>query len=236
MLIGIDNVIDWIETNKTAYWQVKSSNSEKSNLIFSARPEDDGTTIALEDSKTKLRRCLETMAPGNYAIQAWATAGQKKGWTATSFQITNSPGSNSTTGIHGSGNAGMQYQGQIQDVQKMIEEALDKERTKNKIERLEADITAKDKRIQELESELNSASIRIGDRFDKVFGGLGIGMDNTQKPASVGNIEDDSNRIGATMERWATIDHDFENVLNGIVNLAETNPAKYQMGKNILRQ
>lgn len=226
MLIGIQDVIDWIDSNRTPFWKVKDGGGEKSNLIFSAKP-DDSMPIALEDSKIKLRQSLEKLAPGNYFIQAWSTEGQKKEWNNTRFQLTGS-------GVQIGQNFNGSSQAPQVDVMKIVEEALQKERTANKLERLEADVKAKDARIKELEAELNSSQTRIGNRFEQILGPL-FDMSTKTTPAAIGNLSDEGERIGNLMERWAAADANFEQPLKDIVHLAENNPSKYQMGKNLLK-
>lgn len=228
MLIGINDVIAWVETNGTPYWKVKDGAGEKAGLIFSAKP-DDSSTIALSDSVAKLRGCLERLANGNYFIQAWETPGQKKEWNSIRFQIT---GSAALPPV------GVGYTGPQQDVGKLIEEALTKERQHNKIERLEADLVAKEKRIKELEAEIDSAGHRISNRLEPLLAGFfgnEHGPNNNQRrPAQLGSSDDDTERIAQTMEAWVAADPEFETALNGIVKLATENPIKYRYAKSML--
>lgn len=233
MLIGIDNVIGWLRTNGTPYWNVKTGSGEKASLIYSARPEDDAGTLALQDSEQKLKQCLDTLAPGNYAIQAWTTPGQKKNWAQTNFQITNAHG-HVPQQVAGIGNVGM-YNNTQPDFNRLIEEALDKERKQNKITTLEAELAASKAKVAELTAELDSAQIRIGKRFEQVaaiFDGYMPGK--TDVPALSGSQADDEEKVANLMERWASKDPNFIHALNGIVGLVENNPTKYEMAKKML--
>lgn len=224
MLIGINDVIAWVETNGTPYWKVKDGAGEKAGLIFSAKA-DDSSTMALSDSVAKLRGCLERLANGNYFIQAWETQGQKKEWNSIRFQITGSAALPPT---------GVGYAGTQQDVGKLIEEALTKERQHNKIERLEADLVAKEKRIKELEAEIDSAGHRISNRLEPLLAGIFGNDQGSGRPAQLGTSDDDTERISQTMEAWVAADPDFETALNGIVKLAQQNPGKYRYAKSML--
>lgn len=231
MLIGKENVLAWLEFNDTPYWRIKNGSGESAGLIFKAQRGEE--PLSLTDGKAKLTQALNQMAPGNYFIEAHHTLGEKKNWNKTSFQITNENGQVPQQHISGLGGHSQT------DVVGMINDALEKERTKNKVERLEADCIAKDKRIKELEAELDSSMIRIEKRASQILGlGDWFGTEKTAETVStsqIGNIEDDTERIGALMEKWATKDPEFEGVLTGIVNLAYNNPAKYSMGKKMLK-
>lgn len=235
MLVGKEHIISWLETNKTPYWYIKTGASEKAGLIFSAQ--NDEETLSLEDSKLKLKSCLDMLANGNYLIQAWTTPGQKKSWSSVAFQISGQAYNGTqqnTPNINGLGN-GMQGV----DIQAEIQKALAEERTKLKIEYLEKELVAKEAKIKELQSELDSSTHRIGSRLENAFeffnNQLG-GKSGTPPPmAGIGANEDPAEYVGNLMERWHAKDNDFVSVLNGIVYLAENNPGKYQMGKNLLK-
>lgn len=233
MIIGIDNIINLIETNKTPYWYVKDFGG--SNIIFTGQAYDD-EQISLEDSKLKLKSCLETLAPGNYSLEAWQALGQKKNWTKTKFQISgekNTP----VQGFAGIGQLPNTFQQMPQKtVQELISEALEKERTNNKIERLEADLRLKDARIKELEGELNSTETRIGKRVDQIFGPW-LDLKEAEKVgtnAAVGSLDEETEAIANLMERWSNADSEFKAVLSGIVKLAEAKDPRYVMGKKML--
>lgn len=228
MIIGIDNILSWIETNKTAYWYVKDFGG--TNLIFASQADEE--QLALEDSKGKLSGCLKTLANGNYSIEAWQTVGQKKNWAKTKFQLTSSDNQPSHVGIGSLPSTNNSFP--QKSVTELIEEALTRERTINKIERLETDVKQKDARIKELETEIDSFGTRIGKRFDQVFGPM---LDLNEKAgtnSAVGSLDDESEKIAALMERWSTADPNFINALQGIVKLSESDPNKYAMGKKLL--
>lgn len=228
MIIGIDNILSWIETNKTPYWYVKDIGGTK--LIFDSQTHEE--QLSLEDSKQKLRECLKTLANGNYSIEAWQSEGQKKSRVYVKFQITSSDNQPSNVGI-GSLPSQNNYLPQ-KSVSELIEEALIREREKNRIERLETDLKQKDARIKELEAEIDSLGTRIGKRFDQVFGGLLDMNEKAGEGASVGSLDEDSEKVAALMERWSNADPQFISALEGLVKLAESDPNKYAMGKKLI--
>jgi chaperonin cofactor prefoldin len=230
MIIGIENIINWIETNKTPYWYVKDFGG--ANIIFASGTEDDSTS--LEDSKNKLRGCLQTLANGNYSIESWHTVGQKKNWGKVKFQITNSDQTSNHVGIGNIHN--LQPNIPQKSLEQLIEDALQKERTINKIDRLEADIKLKDARIKELETDLNSIGTRVSKRVEQVFGPM-LDMQEIQKSnnASLGSLDEESEEIAQLLERWSNVDSEFKDTLKNIVKLAETDSIKYNMGKQFLK-
>lgn len=232
MLIGIDNILKWLDTNKTPYWQLRSGAGEKANVLYSARPDEDNSTMALVDSREKLLDCLNSLGAGNYSIEAWVTPGAKKNWFKTPFQIT-------------SGQAGAQPQfagmyghnapQAVQDVPKLIEEALERERTKNKVAELERLLSERDKRIKELEAEVDSTEHRVGNKLTQVFDIIEAATNGGggNKAATVSGNSDEE-KVANLMERWAAKDENFINALAGIVGLVENNPSKYEMAKKFL--
>lgn len=228
MIIGIDNILNWLETNKTPYWYVKDFGG--TNLIFTAQADEE--TLALEDSKRKLSDCLKTLANGNYSIEAWQTAGQKKNWAKTKFQLTSSDNQPSNVGI-GSLPSQNNFLPQ-KSVTELIEEALIREREKNRIDRLETDLKQKDARIKELEAEIDSLGTRIGKRFDQVFGGLLDMNEKASESNAIGSLDEESEKVALLMERWSNADPQFISALEGLVKLAESDPNKYAMGKKLI--
>lgn len=233
MLIGKDNVLSWLEFNKTPFWRIKSGSGENAGIIFTCQRGDEN--VALEDGKTRLASCLSQMAPGNYFIESWCTLDQKKGWNKTQFQLTNAEGN---VPMHNN-----QYGGQHQnfsvsglDVEARITAALEKERQLNKIERLEAELKVSQAKVRELETELSATELKIGKRMDQILGPLlDLQIPAANNNASVGNLEADAERIATSMEKWASKDPDFETALTGIVDLAYNDPQKYALAKTMLK-
>ena len=236
MLIGIENIISWAKSNDIAYWQIKSGSGEKSHLMSSAT-RNDGDPIALEDSINRLRQELERLGNGNYFISGWQTMGQTKGRLGIPFQITaaqfNSPAA--APQVAGIGSL------TLDDIEKRITDALEKERAKVKAETLEKELAELKKENKELKSEADSAINRIVDRVGDVMGYMDIapkkqpGQNNTPAPNISGtDTEAEGERIGALLEQWAAQDPNFAQTLQGIVSLSKNDPARYSMGKKFL--
>ncbi len=227
MLIGIENIIHWLESNKGCYWKIKSGGGEKSYLLYTSGKED--ASAALEDSKKKLRDSLGRLANGNYFIQCWETLGAKKNWASTYFQITASTEApQNYAGINGPQNNNV-------DVAAAIAQALAEYDTKNKVIRLENDLNVANARIKQLEAELDSSGHRISGRIEQVMALLDMAPAAKKATPAIGGSEEEiAERVGNLMERWATKDPQFETALTGIVKLAENNEAKYNMAKNML--
>jgi len=83
MIIGKENVTQFIRYNKTPYWRIKRSESEQHFVANSG----DEESLPLEESIMRLGQVFNILSPGNYFIEAWTTKGQTKSWNRDHFQI-----------------------------------------------------------------------------------------------------------------------------------------------------
>lgn len=234
MLIGIDNVIHWLESNQTAYWHLKTTSGEKSSLICSAQRGEEH--ISVSESAHRLRDMLNRLGNGTYFIQAWDKPGQLKGWMSSAFQITgasfNTP---PPSGVPSS-------LGSTEDFSERLRKEMDAFKKELQAEQEKKDMQ---KEIAELKKQLKSgggsggAMERIAERIAGILPAEMLGFNDPEKrpvsQVSGGNQADDGERIGSLMEAWASADPNFEQTLQGIVRLARENPSRYNMGKNFLK-
>ena len=162
MLQGRNNVIEFIRLNDTAFWYLRRS--EKSEPIFTS----DGKDITIDESISRLNRCMDMLGTRTYFIEAWSTDGQKKMRNKDSFTLGNGNESNNPI-ISG-------FQQPITDNSQSIHDAvsvaIDKLENKYKIEKLEAQIKELEAKNKELNNEIDSWEHRVLGKLTPHIGSL----------------------------------------------------------------
>lgn len=246
---GIEDAIRWIELNGIQHWKVSKSRGDKNDKAFETSDEDQLSARILQFRETM------KLYPGNY------------------FYITGKKNKTQTTGLYeyefingatvaGSGVGSTPQQPQVMgisdaDVQKRIDEALEKAEVKRKLAELE-------KENKELKAENQTAATSIGKAITEylpmvmgIIGGkkipqtVSLGTIQQQQPQAVEfepiaeneNQEVDeelTSRVQNAIVMWAGADPDFIDTLEFIADFAandgEVMGMKYAGIKNFLKK
>lgn len=248
---GIEEAIRWIELNDIQHWKVSKSRGDKNDKAFETKEEDQLSARILQFRETM------KLYPGNY------------------FYITGKKNKTQTTGLYeyeflngnavsGSGIGSTPQQPQVMgisdsDVQKRIDEALEKAETKRRLAELE-------KENKELKAENQTAATSIGKALTdylpvimgiisgkKVPQTVSLGTVQQQQPQTqavefepVENEPDQeidtelTNRVQNAIVMWAGADPDFITTLEFIADFAandgEVMGMKYAAIKNFLKK
>jgi len=143
---GIDEAIRWIEINGIQHWKVSKSRGDKNDKAFETSDEDQLSARILQFRETM------KLYPGNY----FYITGKKNKTQTTGLYEYEFINGNSTGAAMGSTTQQPQVMGiSDADVQKRIDEALEKAEVKRKIAELE-------KENKELRSENQTAATSLG--------------------------------------------------------------------------
>jgi hypothetical protein len=229
MIIGKNNLIEFIRTNQTPYWYLRRS--EKSEPIFTC---DDDTDKTVEESINRLNQVLGLLGPGNYFIEAWNKKGQTKMRAKDSFAFNDNFIGSLANNQPATPNV---------DIQTEISKALSEYKKEQRIEQLEKELNEEKKKNKELESSTEASIGRIVSRLnDTALGGIIAAFLPNYKPAdAISGItqenlspEELTKRLEAAFEKWSKTENDPVTLIEKIAELATTDADTYRMAKNIL--
>lgn len=230
MIIGKDKIIKYIRDSKTPYWKIRRAGT--SEIIAES---EESHSLSVEDSLIRFQSYLDLLSSGNYFLETWETAGQKKERLKVPFQLT---GNGSV--IAEPNNPVNVHTVSAIDVQAEIQRALAEERQKNRIETLEKEKLALEAKCRELQSIIDSSETRIKNRIEPFIPRLmGIIFPNeadvnTAQIAGEKNIDDKQIRLENAFEKWQKYESDPITMVEKIAKLSETDPGTYQMARGIL--
>ena len=243
MITGKNKILDFVSLNNSPYWQVRRGEGSAPIMEYNPAPP---ILASIDESKTRLQTLLNMLDNGTYFIEAWESAGQKKGWFKDSFQINeNGYGSFNPSQI-----SGVQVPSITpEDIEKRISEALERDREKRRFEALEAENKDLLKRVKEINEANDAFWLRVMKRaepyIEPIMNGLGI-LPQTPAPATaaISGIHGNENkqqmaneindRAERALERWFEKDQDCITLMEKIVELAETKPEIYTKAKGLL--
>jgi len=219
MLIGKDDILEWIEINETPCWQIRRS--EKGAVIFPYKPDDPD----LATSKGQLDKVLSMLGPGSYFIEAYKHGAGPNTWLKTAVRI----GSGDSAGGIISGFDPDTIKGQVKTE---ILKEMEFERLKQENE--------------EMKLELDSVSHNLSKRIYPYIGilaehVLGVQVQETGQPGPVAGVPDEQDqqlqrRLEIAFSKWIIIEKELHPVelIEKIVHLAETDRKTYEVAKKIL--
>lgn len=227
MLKGTANILDWLRTNETENFRIKSS--EKGDTILQFRDNESATN---EDAIHTLQRMIEMLEPGSYYIETWGHNSNQKDWKKTRF-------------ILGSGS-------QISGLNIPMVPAIGKEEIQEQIAKgirdyqLQRDNEELKRENQELKAKYDNVIFRILERAEPYVGtilkGLFPGQGLNLQPSAISGIKENqtmedqklTQRAEKALEKWYDLDNDAVLLMEKIGHLAQSNPAMYKQAKSIL--
>ncbi len=239
MLQGRNNVIEFIRLNDTAFWYLRRS--EKSEPVFTSGDKD----ITIDESITRLNRCMDMLGTGTYFIEAWSTDGQKKMRNKDSFTLGN--GSESNNPII----SGFQQQPIIDNTQSIhdaVAVAIDKLENKYKIEKLEARIKELEHENKELNKEIDSWEHRVLGKLTPHIGSIidvfGLKPKNIPISGMEQNANKDTNenifidqealRLNRAFEKWSKNENQYVAIVEKIADMSENDTETYSIARGML--
>jgi len=224
MLIGKNEVLEWIELNNTPYWNIRKS--EKGPVVHPSHKNENLTVV---ESKEYLERVLNLYGQGTYFIEAYAKDQARNAWYKTSFNLGILPANiEGSAGIAGSG---------IADIKEQVKSELKQEM---ELDRLRQENI-------ELRAEINSSQYRIGNKIEPYIPSIIEGLFDVKKvqvgqdQAEVAGLpgkkpEDYQKRLEAAFDEWFKMEKEVHPVelIEKIVNLAKTKPDQYKIAKTML--
>lgn len=230
MIKGSENILKLLRDNKAAYWRLLN---REGGSVIAETDDKDMTTGAAE---THLKNFIELLGPGTYFIEMWDKPGDNRGRKKTPFELYGADGK-------------LPQQAQIgaipggQSINDMINEALEKERMRNSIERLTAQLAEKDATIRkheatirQLEQDADNVGTRIFSRIEPFIGHfIPNGAAAAAAPAQVaGNATDVEKRLEAAFDHWQKKEADPVTIVERIAALSHDDPGTYAMARGIL--
>jgi len=230
MLLGKNEVLEWIELNNTPLWNIRRS--ANSPVIF---PSGKKENLTIAESKEYLEKVMNMVYPGTYFIEASHPGQARNSWYKTSFQVgTITANTEGLAGISGQGLEGIKEQVKSELKQEM---ELDNLRQEN----------------AELKAEVESWQHRVGNRLEPYIPAIIEGLFDVKKEsvgahgetgpdqAHVAGIpqdkaEDYQKRLEAAFDEWFTLEKKTSPVelIEKIVKLAKTKPDQYRIAKTML--
>lgn len=231
MIVGKENILKFIRDSKTPYWKIRRAGTTE--IIAES---DDSSSLSVEDSLIRFQNYLDLLSSGNYSLETWETAGQKKERLKVAFQLTgNAPAMSGA-------NPPVNFPTvPAIDVQAEIQRALAEERQKNRIETLEKEKAALEAKCRELQNIIDSSETRIKNRLEPFIPQLmGVIFPDVQLAQSqIGtannkNLDDEQVRLENAFEKWQKYESDPITMVEKIAKLSETDAGTYQMARGIL--
>lgn len=230
MVVGIENIMQWLEVNDTEHWKIK--NSSANSVIFSS-PKHPDDNLQMEESLRQFKIRLDLLEPGVYEIHAWTKGQSNNDHRKTKFSK-KTEGSTFNT-VQGYGNYTRD------DIDREMEKMREEFNRQQEIARL--------KEENSILQQQNAGIGRIAQRMEPYFEPLMIAVFKTFFPSqkipapAVAGVEsqtqtnttmNENTRAENALIEWSNMDSDYLTLLEGIVNLAKTNPAMYKQAKTIL--
>ncbi|MBA7514351.1 hypothetical protein ES705_06379 [subsurface metagenome] len=222
MLLGKNEVIEWIELNGTPFWNLRRT--EKGGIIF-VKKEPDNLTI--EESKQALSHVLDMLEKGTYHIDAWGKDRiNSTQWLRSGFRI---------GAVSGSGQENTAGVGSMEDIENRVMERLRKEM---EFDRLKTE-------NEELRREIDSVSHQVSRRLvpyiphmiEGLFGTKIGGAPATQVAGiPEEDLEDDQKRLEEAFSKWFKVEKESSpvTIVEKIVELAQNDPQMYSKAKKLL--
>lgn len=226
MVIGAGKVVEWLEKNECTYWRIRSA--EKGYVIYKSLDTDN---LTVSDSANRLNECLSLMAAGTFFIEAWYSGLATNNYFKTRFTLDSS-------GNIGSLNQN-QYQQPAIDVDAKIRDAIEQYKNSIELERLRTE-------NNELRGQVDTATFRILNRIEPYVGDILGSFFPKQHPVQIAGAKNKHNteqematpqeqeRLENAIETWSQTDGDFATLVEKIASLAKSDPATYNMAKNML--
>lgn len=219
MLLGKNEVIEWIGLNQTPFWSLRRN--EKGDRII---VKDDPDNFTVEESQEYLGRVLDMFEKGIYHIWAHKKGDKAGQYLKTSFRLGAVSGSSDAAGI-----------GDLGDIESRVMEKLKKEM---EFERLKTENS-------ELRAEIDSVNHNVSRRLEPYIPGIiegifGLKIQSDQAAQIAGippeDIKDQQKRMETAFEKWFEVEKESSPVIlvEKIVELAEKDPEKYDMAKKLL--
>ncbi len=224
MLLGKNEVIEWIGLNKTPFWSLQRTlNGEK----IITKDEPDNFTV--DESQEYLGRVLDMFEKGTYFIDAKKVKdANSKLHFKSSFRLGAVSGSTETAGI-----------GDLGDIESRVMEKVKKEM---EYERMK---TENDELKREIDTINHQVSKRVAPYVPYMIEAAMEGIFGTKiKRAAAAQVagippedlEDQQERMEQAFKKWYESEKEVSPVVlvEKIVEMAEKDPEKYRMAKKLL--
>jgi len=231
MLLGKNEVLEWIELNNTPFWNIRRS--ANSPVIFHSGKKEN---LTVAESKEYLEKVMAMVYPGTYFIEASAPDQARNTWYKTSFNL------GGTIPANTEGLAGISGQG-LEGIKEQVKSELKQEMERDRLRQENID----------LKEEIDSWQHRVGNRLEPYIPAIiegifevkkeHVGADQEAAPdqAHVAGIppdkaEDYQKRLEAAFDEWFKLEKQVHPVelIERIVNLAQTKPDQYKIAKSML--
>ncbi len=243
MIIGIDNIIDFLKVNNCTKWQLRTA-PDKDAFIMKAHS-DEG----FEEAIRRLQDTLQLYAGEKLYLEAWEKEGQTKNWFRTWIKTNPQSSQQSTSGV-------AVISGLTPDeVDRRINEAVRKTQLEYRLAELEKENNELKKEYKDFEKEKNSLQNQLiqritpyvgtllGNFFPKVAVAGPIpgnetvpvdyeGPENVSFEQETGAI--DEVRLASVLQRLFAVEPDLIEILEAVANKAEQNPAQWQQYKPMI--
>lgn len=244
MIKGKTNILEYIRLNGLVYYQLRLSPDKDAYSFQSDREETPA------EREKRFTDTLNTLEPGRYYLEGWRMEKQTKNWYRDYVVI---EGEN----IPAVGSTPQKNEFNIDYIETRISEAVERERLKMRIERLEEEIKESNDYIKELEENGGNTT------FDRVIGRLepyipaiisGLTKKNAaniavagiedytpvgstdNEPISTDEItpEEDTERILLACSRLKKYAPNYIEILEWAADYIETNPGMMPLVNNFI--
>jgi len=244
MIIGVDNIIDFLRLNNCTRFQLRTA-PDKDAFIFKPQPDE-----TFEGAIQRFRDTMKIYAGEKFYLEGWEKDGQTKNWFRTWCKADNAPASAVPTV------AGFQQPQGIstEELDRRINEAVTKTQMQFRLESLERennDLKKEHKEYQQEKSSLQTQFLQratpyVGAVLGKMFPSVAVaGLEDGAIPAQETEQKDyaidadlpdsvDEDRLSAVLGRLFAVEPDLLLILEALANKAEQNPSQYQMYKPMI--
>ncbi|MBP8040626.1 MAG: hypothetical protein KAZ36_01800 [Bacteroidales bacterium] len=235
MIQGRTNLIDFIRVNNTPHWYLRRS--EKSDPVFTSGDEKE---ITLDESISRLNKCLDMLATGSYFIEAWETPGQKVMRKKDSFTLSGQ-GDGGQYPISGTFPVPAEDSGA--KIAAAVAEAVEKLKTEQKIETMADRIKELELENKELKKEADSWQGRVFSNIAPYVGTIlqafgidqGAGVSGTVAGQKENLFSDqEAQRLNKAFEQWSANENQYVDIVEKIAEMSANDNATYSMARGML--
>lgn len=233
MTTGKDSILNVLRLGNLVFWKLR--NLQGTRLIAENEEND---TATLDGSIAHFEQYLDLLGPGQYEVEAWSTLNDKKNRKKIPFEI--------PAGVAGPGIGALPIQippgVSPEEIQSKIDEALEKYKTREKLQNLEEENRELKRQVKELEANDNNPWNRIIGKLepfiDPIMQASGLSQPagkiaGTPAPASNDEYQ---KRLEAAFDSWLEVESGNEviRLVEAIAKLAKDRDPKYNLAKQMI--
>lgn len=231
MIIGLDNVLEYLRLSGCNFFQVRIS-PDKENFIFRSDNEEEGLAERIERFKAVMAVCKHE----KLYLEGWINKGQLKNWYRTWFCLSPAYATNGSVAISGTPTPSPA------NIDEIVSEKVNAMLDRRELEDLRRSYAQLEKEYESVIAEQDTVKQKMLAAVQPHIGSI-VGMiaskilPQTQQIAVAGLSSDNTfaaERLQSVCERLERLDPNYVIILEQLAFIGEKNPAMIEMAKSTL--